>query len=53
MTPPGKVPPPEVCTCGHLILVHHLTPGGRRTYCTRADSAGACPCDEATLRPAG
>lgn len=51
MTGPRKPPPLEVCACSHLIVIHHLTPGGRRTYCTRTDAAGPCPCDEATPRP--
>jgi hypothetical protein len=52
MTGPRKPPPLAVCTCGHLVVVHHLTPGGRRTYCTHADATGRCRCDEAALRPA-
>lgn len=32
------------CTCGHLVTTHHLTDGGRRTYCCAGDQSGNCPC---------
>jgi hypothetical protein len=39
----------EPCTCDapgppHSGLVHHLTDGGNRTYCTVTSATGRCPC---------
>jgi hypothetical protein len=43
-------PPPvaaggDVCACGHMEVVHHLTSTAkRRTYCLHQDATGQCPC---------
>lgn len=35
--------PLPVCTCGHPIISHHITPSGKSTYCT-AWSPNRCEC---------
>jgi hypothetical protein len=37
------------CTCGHMILVHHLTPSRIRSYCTFMGPQGACRCERAVV----
>lgn len=38
---------PHLCTCGHPLDGHHMTPAGRRTWCYRWEQPnGKCPCTE-------
>lgn len=34
----------DVCTCGHMQLVHILNPKKIRTVCTHGDGSGPCRC---------
>lgn len=32
------------CRCGHMVLLHEITPRGVRSWCSYASQAGRCPC---------